>query len=470
VIRPRPLPRRATAAVLLGAILALAGCRPAPEPAPPVLPAGPRGKSVEAATPGPPSAEQLELGRFVEIQKEHGEAKGRYRGYRTHVADADLSDEQRAMVERLEAIGYATGTAPPPDRSGVTVYDRERSHAGLNLFTSGHGQVAQLMDMDGRVLHEWSADFWAIWPDFPVGRKRTGTQYWRRVHLFDNGDVLVIYEGMGIAKLDVDSNLLWASPNRAHHDLQVQPDGSIVVLTREAHVLPRLNPERPVLEDFVTILAPDGTERSRLSLLECFENSQRHARIIADLGDEKDLDLFHTNAIRVLDGSQAEANAAFVAGHYLISSYKLDRLAVVDPLARQVTWALRKDFHRQHDPQLLPGGRLLLFDNRGQRGRSRVLEYDLRALTEPVWVYQGSVEQPFYTHTCGNAQRLPGGTTLIVESDNGRAFEVTADGTIVWEYVNPYRAGENGEFIASIVEMQRLPADFPLGWLAGDGS
>lgn len=38
----------------------------------------------------------------------------------------------------------------------------------------------------------------------------------------------------------------------------------------------------------------------------------------------------------------------------------------------------------------------------------------------------------------GLAQRLPNDNTLITESSFGRFFEVTNEGEIVWEYVNPY--------------------------------
>src|SRR5262245_65643091 len=38
----------------------------------------------------------------------------------------------------------------------------------------------------------------------------------------------------------------------------------------------------------------------------------------------------------------------------------------------------------------------------------------------------------------GCAQRLPNGNTLITESSFGRFFEVTKEGEIVWEYVNPF--------------------------------
>jgi hypothetical protein len=64
-----------------------------------------------------------------------------------------------------------------------------------------------------------------------------------------------------------------------------------------------------------------------------------------------------------------------------------------------------------------------------------------------------------------DAEVLPNGNTLITESDNGRAFEVTREGEIVWEFLSPHRAGEDGEFVATLPEVIRLPKDFPLDWL-----
>jgi hypothetical protein len=42
----------------------------------------------------------------------------------------------------------------------------------------------------------------------------------------------------------------------------------------------------------------------------------------------------------------------------------------------------------------------------------------------------------------GGAQRLPNGNTLITESDKGRAFEVTREGEIVWDFYNPDTGSE----------------------------
>ena len=35
---------------------------------------------------------------------------------------------------------------------------------------------------------------------------------------------------------------------------------------------------------------------------------------------------------------------------------------------------------------------------------------------------------------------------------------------IVWEFYNPERAGDSGQYIAMVPEMIRLPADFPVDW------
>jgi hypothetical protein len=82
-----------------------------------------------------------------------------------------------------------------------------------------------------------------------------------------------------------------------------------------------------------------------------------------------------------------------------------------------------------------------------------------------VWEFRGSDREPFYSKTCGTAERLTNGNTLITETDFGRAFEVTPDGRIVWEFYNPHRAGENDAFIATLPEVIRLPPDFPTEWI-----
>ena len=53
--------------------------------------------------------------------------------------------------------------------------------------------------------------------------------------------LLVIFEGVGIARLDRESQVVWARLNRAHHVLD--PEGEIYVLTRESRVEPSFRAE-----------------------------------------------------------------------------------------------------------------------------------------------------------------------------------------------------------------------------------
>ena len=69
----------------------------------------------------------------------------------------------------------------------------------------------------------------------------------------------------------------------------------------------------------------------------------------------------------------------------------------------------------------------------------------------------------FFSPIISNAQRLWNGNTLINEGVTGRLFEVTAEGEVVWEYVNPYFSGptardqQNAVFRAYRYPRQHLP-------------
>jgi hypothetical protein len=394
------------------------------------------------------------------------EVSGRWRRLRSNRLDSTLSSDQRDEIARLEAIGYRSGSTRASGRSGVTRHDASRSYHGANFYTSGHEPGAILMDMDGNVLHRWKLSVRDAWPDYAENGLHSGVGFWRRAKLFENGDVLAIFEGIGLVKIDVDSKLLWAQPNKAHHDLAVLEDGRIVVLTREARLIPRLDRTKPVLEDFVSYLDPDGNEIRRISLLEAFENSDLDEHWSA--GDSLEGDLFHTNSLEVLDGRIAARVPAFAAGNLLLSMLVPDVIAVVDPDSERVVWARKGGagaFAKQHDPKLLSNGALLLFDNRGVLPHSRVLELDPQHPDEVAWSFTGSPEEPMHSFTCGAAERLPNGNTLITESDGGRAIEVTIEGDVVWEYYNPHRPSDDATLIATLFEMIRLPADFDLGWL-----
>jgi hypothetical protein len=376
-----------------------------------------------------------------------------------------LTEEQQREIDRLSTIGYLGGHYEPPATTGLTIHDPERAWGGYNLYTSGHFPGAVLMDMEGNVLHTWECAFLKAFPGRADILEPDRSNRWRCVHLFENGDVLGIYEGLGLVRLDKDSNVIWSHQGHEHHDMKVDDDGRIFVLSREAHLVQWLNQRDPILEDFITILDSDGSVLRRFSLLTALKKS-RFTNILKSSGMERKGDIFHTNAVEILDGSLASKIPAFKKGNILTSFRQLDTIAVIDVELEEVVWTQFGLWLAQHDPTPLPNGNLMVFDNRGHNKVSKVVEYDPTNM-EVAWMYAGDNEHPFFTGAGGANQRLPNGNTLITESDYGRAFEVTPAGEIVWEYLNPARAGKTGGLIATIFEMTRLPEDSPFDWLEG---
>jgi hypothetical protein len=321
--------------------------------------------------------------------------------------------------------------------------------------------------MEGRPLHTWHFAYQDAF-DQPKQdafgqpkRPKSNAQWWRRIHLYPNGDLLAIFAGLGVVKIDKDSKLLWSNPLPAHHDLEVQPNGDIYTLTRVARVIPRIHPSEPILEDFISILSANGEEKQRISLLEAFENSP-HRDLIFE-GKRKAGDLFHTNTIAALDGSIESTAPAFAKGRFLTSMNALGVIAVVDLQSESIMWARKTPPTGQHDPQVLANGNLLIFENRQNSGHSRVVEIDPVDL-QVRWSYGDSVDEPLYSWGLGTVQRLSNGNTLITESDGGRAAEVTPEGEVVWQFHNPNRGGDRDQYIATLPEVRRLPADFSDGW------
>jgi hypothetical protein len=321
------------------------------------------------------------------------------------------------------------------------------------------------MDMHGRVVHRWSYQFDKLWPGYapPSYVRITGDQYWRRVHVFPNGDLLALHEGIGLIKLDRNSNLIWKRRDNFHHDFAVTGDGRIYALNRTMEPIePPPGGEPFVMKPVLSLLSADGEELRRVALIPCFENSP-YAPMLARLPESGDL--FHENTIQVFDGSLAGRSPLFASGNVLISIWTLDALAIVDLEHERVRWAMTGMWRRQHESRLLPNGHMIVFDNRGNGGHSRVLEFD-PFTQELVWSYAPPRPADFHSEWCGGLERLANGNSLITETNNGRAFEVTRAGEIVWEFVNPHQIQQGGtHMVASLWTTTRLPVDFGADWL-----
>jgi len=61
------------------------------------------------------------------------------------------------------------------------------------------------------------------------------------------------------------------------------------------------------------------------------------------------------------------------------------------------------------------------------------------------WRYPEELSAAFFGQRISGAQRLPGGTTLICLGPDGRLFEVTDEGELVWEYITAH--GSEGPLV-----------------------
>ena len=400
-----------------------------------------------------PPAEQRPRGRWHAVGPAATEAAG----------DPDLA--------RVLSLPYARGGAPATGSAGVTVHDPERTSPGYNLYTSGHAPEAVLTDLHGRGVQRWRCRFERAFPE--RAEEVAGDDaslYFRRARLLPDGDLLALFQGLGLVRLDRRSEVVWARALPVFNDLHRTGDGRILTLVKEPRLFPELHRDGPVLEDSVVVLDADGRELRRLSLLAAMRRS-RFRGLLEPLGPTADL--LHSNSVELLEEARLKGKlpgGPLRTGHLLVSLREVDTVAVVDPESGRAVWAQRGPWKRQHEPVPLENGHLLVFDNRGgPEGHSRVVEVD-PVTGEVVWSFPGdpsaelsSVE--LVSAEAGTVAALPGGNLLITESERGRAIEITRGGEVVWEFRSPHRAGPGDRLVATLFEVERLPPERIETWL-----
>jgi hypothetical protein len=360
----------------------------------------------------------------------------------------------RAWFERREA-SRLLGEAVIP----AVAIEMDKPHKtcdGFTLYTGHRSPQVTLINMGGDVVHKWEAPFSEVWqndpphvPD-PLHNNRIGIF---GSHLYPNGDLLAVYHangdtpyGYGLVKLDEDSRVLWRFSDHVHHEVDVGPDGTIYALTQKiTKEVPKgfefLRP--PSLVDYLVLISPQGHELKRIPLLEAIRDSKYSLASLLETAKRPGIparplpygDVTHANAVKVLSPNLAAKFPMFKAGQVLISLRELDALVILDVGSRSIAWAVQGTWRRQHTPDFLDNGHLIIFDNLGSSAGSRVLEYDPHT-KDVVWSYKSENSEPFTAIEQGLCQRLPNGNTILVDpsiaADSGRILEVTPAKELVW--------------------------------------
>ena len=357
------------------------------------------------------------------------------------------------------------------EEGGVVVHVPGAPQPGLTLISgiSKDGVVGlQLVDLEGRVHHRWPASFSKTWPDpdHVEGRRAPDYDWDTEIHgaaLLPGGDVVFNFDRFGLQRLDPCGELVWKLPYMTHHSVFVSDDGNFWVPgvryhTKPLRSLPGIVP--PFHEDTILEISPDGKILREISLLELFYKNDLEALLFANglhrIDDGNHKDLLHLNDIEILSIRDAAQFPLFEAGDIMVSLRNLNLVMVIDPLTRVVRWTQTGPWIRQHDPDFLPDGRIMLFDNRRDESGRQVLGGSRTLAIDPVTrevetLYEGSEEEPFFSNVKGKQQLLANGNLLITEAERGRVLEVAPSGQIVWSYVSRF----DDDHVARISDAER---------------
>lgn len=352
-------------------------------------------------------------------------------------------------LEKLKSLPYLTYTEEKVNKSqiGVIRYDPTRAFGGYNLYYTKSMDInrTRLMDMEGNIIHSW-----------PL----------RKVIILENGDIIGITNHT-IGKYDWHSNLIWEKNLTTHHELIKTPDGTILTASKEVHKYNGMNVEF----DIVLELSQEGDELSRWSTYENLNHIQKfHMPSKLDLpkfilnlpfynkSEDAFYDYYHLNSIQSLPKTPISKNdKRFQHGNWLISLSYSDLVIILDKETKEIVWSWGPgEIDTQHMPRMLDNGNILIYDNGKLRKYTRIIELD-PIKKKVVWEYKADPPESFYSAGSGSAHRLPNENTLIAEANKGRAFEVTKNGDIVWEWFNP-DINEEGKR-ATIYRMTRIPKD-----------
>jgi hypothetical protein len=276
-----------------------------------------------------------------------------------------------------------------------------------------------------------------------------------------NGDLVVIGvnrpvgpgrglrdEDRYVLRLDWNGREVWRRELPLHHDLVPLPDGDFLALMLTYELREELHPTRPIRDDLVTRLSDRGEIEEKRSIFEVFranpeELSLRIPKPKPDSGDDY-LDLIHANTIQLIDWPHlTDRHEIYAPGNVIWTSRHQDVVAIVEWESNRLLWSWGQgELTGPHEGRVLANGNILVLDNGTKRHGSRVIEIDPMS-QQVVWEYRGESPKDFYTSGRGGVQRLVNGNTLITESTKARAFEVTPDGRIVWEFLNPHVDAEN---------------------------
>ncbi|WP_251976088.1 aryl-sulfate sulfotransferase [Salinicola avicenniae] len=403
-----------------------------------------------------------------------------------------------AVLTTLSAT--AVQALPSSFPTGTTVYDPERAYNGYVLFPGGDRKT-HLIDMNGNEVHRWDHE---SFPPVPLGTARDSGEPGHVLVQLARAETLPEHASPGngltnasVAELDWAGDVQWQwgsqdAPVYQHHDMHRAENGHTLVLTADLREINGLDFE--IIDNAIEEVNAEGDVVWSWSVGDHLDALGFSDTRLRALKDAEDPDFLHLNTAVPLGPNRwyEAGDERFAPDNILVNSRNANVTFIVDHDSDEVVWQIGPDFPAlqlngelgravdqtvgSHDTHLIPeglpgAGNLLIFDNQGNAGfppskqgffsSSRVIEVD-PSTHEIVWQYTGSqsgrAPYSFYSSFISSARRLPNGNTLIDEGQNGRLFQVTPEGEIVWEYVSPYfgKSMPNDDYVTNQVYRAQL--------------
>jgi hypothetical protein len=391
--------------------------------------------------------------------------------------EEELSKNWPTSMERFDNSGYTKPTVI--NHGSASGFEDElifvlggnqqlRSHCPIN------GCIAWLMDRKGTIRHVWDIGTELIWKDANhiEGFNRASNIYPVGAQLFTNGDLLLTYQGrntfpygVGLAKFDKDSNLLWKKENFSHHWLSVDKDGFIYVPVFSPLETPvqlgksklQINCGGGVLqEDLIAILDPDGNEVDRISVLQSLVDSDYLGLVFQAIHSDlplplnyRECDPTHLNDVRIISEEDAATSPHLDAGNLIVSLRSINTIAVIDRDTKLITWLSSGRTVLQHSPRYMGDNTLLAFDNLGDsktRGGSRVVRIDMD--TDAVRTIYPTTASPdianFISSTAGQIELSSDRKRALISlARQGQTLEIDlTSGTLLWEFLNIHNVSD----------------------------
>lgn len=366
-----------------------------------------------------------------------------------HIVETQRAYEVPADYPSLEGLELSDRRVPPLMFLSSEAPRGFRLIYGTFDFEEGlHGAV--LLDADGQVQQQWvvrqeDAE-WAERPDTNV--------YPHGIEILRDGSIIVAWDGgTSLSRYGYCGDLQWRIKGHFHHSVTLEGEDAVWVWG---------NPrgESQNAEYMIKVSVADGTILQSIWLDDLLDKNPHIDPLAIKQRDDVtgsfwEFDRFHVNDVDPLPARFADAYPGFTAGDLLISLRSINLVAVVDPRTEEIKWWRQGLVRRQHDPDWNARGTITIFDNNMHRDFSRIQEIDPVSYAARV-VVPGEPYQ-FYTWHRGKHDVLPGGGYLVTSTEQGRLFEVDAEGQIVFDFINRFQPG--GKFLA-VSEGRFLPTDY----------